>query len=74
MSEAVVRELDEIHAKAVQLAEKYWPEVKKYARDYRATVISVMRFLIELEKLQVERAKGMRESMKMLERSAYFGF
>lgn len=45
-------ELEEIHKQALRFIDKHFSEVKKYARDYRSTVISIMRFLIDLKKLK----------------------
>jgi len=48
------KELEEIHSQALKFVAEHFPEVKKYARDYRATIITVMRFLIDLKKLKKE--------------------
>jgi len=57
MNEEIVKELEEIHAKAVELTEKWFPETSKYPRDKRLTTITFIGYLIQLEKLRIERAK-----------------
>lgn len=50
-------ELENFYRKAVEFVDKNFPEVKQYIRDYRSTILTVMRFLIDLETLKVEKAK-----------------
>jgi len=57
LSEEAFKELEDVHAKALAFIDKHFPDVKQYVRDMRATTISVMGFLIELEKLRVKRLK-----------------
>jgi hypothetical protein len=55
MDEEIVKELEDIYAKAVAFVEKHFGETAKYPRDKRLTIITVMGYIIELEKLKVAR-------------------
>ncbi len=57
MNEAIPNRLRDIHAQAIKLCEELFPEVKQYKRDYRMTIITLMRYQIDLEKLEIERLK-----------------
>jgi len=52
LSEESEKWLREIHARAEKLTEDLFPEVEKYKRDRRLTIITLMGYLIELEKLR----------------------
>jgi len=68
VSEEVVKELADFHSKAVELTDKWFPETEKYPRDKRLTIITIMGYMIELERLILERAKGMRETIELMKR------
>jgi hypothetical protein len=55
MDEEIVKELEDIYAKAVAFVDKNFPEVRKYVRDYRSSILTVMRFLIDLETLKAHK-------------------
>jgi hypothetical protein len=52
LDEKTVKELEDIYAKAVAFVEKHFGETAKYPRDKRVTIITVMGYIIELEKLK----------------------
>ena len=62
----IPKELEDIYKTATELRDRFFPEVKKYIRDARSTTITLMRFLIQLEEIRLQRAKGMRESLRIL--------
>ena len=52
LDEEIVKELEDVYAKAVAFVEKHFGETDKYPRDKRVTIITVMGYIIELEKLK----------------------
>jgi hypothetical protein len=58
LSDETFKELEDVHAKAAKFVDMHFPAVKKYPRDYRLTVITIMRYLIDIERLRLERAIG----------------
>jgi hypothetical protein len=57
LEEETLKELEDIHAKALEFIDKHFSEVKKYSRDLRITIISLMGYLIELEKLRIKKGQ-----------------
>jgi hypothetical protein len=58
LDEEIVKELEDVYAKAVAFVDKKFPEVKKYVRDYRSSILTIMRFLIDLEHLKLEKKEA----------------
>jgi len=57
VEEEVVKELEDIYRKAVEFVDKHFGETAKYPRDKRLTIITIMGYLLELERLKTEKAQ-----------------